>query len=73
MENNAELHQKINEVRERLFDAEILLMYMTDPSVLNADNPDVVLGALVKQAKEHVSFSAGEMTRIINPGEKNLV
>lgn len=59
----------LEENRSHLFDAEALLLFLQKREnlnlILNSDSPEVMLGALIDKAAEHVSHATGETTALI--------
>jgi|GEM_PF-3884550 len=59
----------LEENRGRLFDAEALLLFLQKREnlihILEQDSPEVILGALIDKAADHVTHATGETTLLI--------
>ncbi|PAV27529.1 hypothetical protein CF392_00240 [Tamilnaduibacter salinus] len=59
---------ELNAMRQRLMDAEVLLMHLSEPEkILSADSPEVILSALIEKARDHVSNVCGELGELTDP------
>lgn len=67
----------LEENRGRLFDAEALLSFLQKPEnlkhILEQDSPEVMLGALIDKAADHVTQATGETALLIERLTRNNV
>lgn len=77
MHNLQDTLSTLEENRGHLFDAEVLLLFLKKREnlnlILNGDSPEVMLGALIDKAAEHVSHATGETTLLIEELTPNNV
>ncbi len=68
---------RLTEVRSRLLEAEALLNFMRKPEYLNtlleADSPDVVIGAMLDKVWDHVANASADCFSLVDAREKDLV